>query len=59
MVGNLLFKEDKEKIKVMLENMWNYRTGMMIEKDKRETKKNNITKGKEKKNKKKTEKIVA
>ena len=36
MVGNILFKENKEKTKEMLTNMWNYRTGMYIEKEKKE-----------------------
>ena len=41
MVGSILFKQDKEKIKQMIETMWNYRTGKMIENDKTETKKRN------------------
>ena len=39
MVGSILFKQDKEKMKQMIETMWNYRTGKMIENDKTETKK--------------------
>ena len=31
MIGSILFKENKEKIKQMIETMWNYRTGKMIE----------------------------
>ena len=41
MVGSILFKQDKEKIKQMIETMWNYRTGKMIEYDKTESKKRN------------------
>ena len=41
MVGSILFKQDKEKMKQMIETMWNYRTGKMIENDKTETKKRN------------------
>ena len=55
MVGNILFKEDKEKTKEMIEHMWNYRTGMNIEKEKKENK-NRIKTGK---TKKQTEKIIA
>ena len=40
MVGSILFKEDKEKLKQMVEAMFNYRTGVMIEKGKMDTKKN-------------------
>ena len=53
MVGSILFKEDKEKIKQMIETMWNYRTGKMIENDKTETKKGNKATRKEKDNKQK------
>ena len=35
MVGNILFKEDKEKTKEMITQMWNYRAGMNIEKEKK------------------------
>ena len=28
MVGNILFKEDKEKTKEMITQMWNYRAGI-------------------------------
>ena len=55
MVGNILFKEDKEKTKDMIEQMWNYRTGMNIEKEKKQNK-NRI---KTEKTKKQTEKIIA
>ena len=41
MDGSILFKQDKEKMKQMIETMWNYRTGKMIENDKTETKKRN------------------
>ena len=53
MVGSILFKEDKEKVKQMLEEMVNYRTGKMIENDKIETKKRNKATEKEKDNKQK------
>ena len=53
MVGSILFKEDKEKIKQMIETKWNYRTGKMIENDKTETKKGNKATRKEKDNKQK------
>ena len=52
-VGSILFKEDKEKIKQMIETMWNYRTGKMIENDETETKKRNKATRKEKDNKQK------
>ena len=53
MVGSMLFKEDKEKLKQMLETMFNYRTGVMIEKGKMDTKKMHkaIRKGKDSKQK--------
>ena len=35
MVGNILFKEDKEKTKEMITQMWNYRAGINIEKEKK------------------------
>ena len=53
MVGRILFKEDKEKVKQMIEDMFNYRTGKMIGNDKIETKKRNKTTRKEKDNKQK------
>ena len=53
MVGSILFKEDKEKIKQMIETIRNYRTGKMIENDETETKKRNKATRKEKDNKQK------
>ena len=53
MVGSILFKEDKEKIKQMIETMRNYRTGKMIENYETETKKRNKATRKEKDNKQK------
>ena len=53
MIGSILFKENKEKIKQMIETLWNYRTGKMIENDKTETKKGNKATRKEKYNKQK------
>ena len=53
MVGSILFKEDKEKIKQMIETIRNYRTGKMIENDETETKKRNKATRKENYNKQK------
>ena len=53
MVGSILFKEDKEKIKQMIETIRNYRTGKMIENYETETKKRNKATRKEKDNKQK------
>ena len=53
MVSSILFKEDKEKIKQMVETKWNHRTGKMIENDETETKKRNKATRKEKDNKQK------
>ena len=53
MVGSLLFKEDKEKLKWMLEAMINYRTAVMIEKGKMDPKKMHKAIRKRKENKQK------
>ena len=53
MVGGILFKENKEKIKQLVETEWNHRTGKMIENDETETKKRNKATRKEKDNKQK------
>ena len=53
MVGGILFKEDKEKIKHLVEKKWNHRTGKMIGNDETETKKRNKATRKEKDNKQK------
>ena len=53
MVGSILFKEDKEKVKQMIEAMFKYRAGKMIQNDKIETKKRNKATRKEKDNKQK------
>ena len=53
MVGNILFKEEKEKVKQMLEDMYKYRRGRTSENDKTEKKKRKKATRKEKDNKQK------
>ena len=53
MVGNILFKEEKEKVKQMLEDMYKYRRGRTSENEKTEKKKRKKATRKEKDNKQK------